>query len=313
MFAGCAYRQRTGSCSCRNAPIGCVRDAAPSARISFPTGINSYAELRAAAASQPQQRQPPPPPREVEARAAQPLPLRAAGGLPALGWRVSAEDTCLSSLAPAGVLFYVEGEAAEETVRRAGSEAVVSCVVASAAALESSRARLGRAPAAVLLSVGDAGWEAEWAALHATVLAGGAVPGLAAPDVAAASAALRLLAGAASPKLLALPMHPGSPQAQRALVGLCRRMGVRLIALQPLGDAALRSHQAVFAAGERRGGGAVEALLAWSVGRGAVAVVGGSEGGEELPRLLAALMEAGQVLELESAERAALDGLAASG
>ena len=68
MFAGCAYRQRTGSCSCRNAPIGCVRDAAPSARISFPTGINSYAELRAAAASQPQQRQPPPPPREVEAR-----------------------------------------------------------------------------------------------------------------------------------------------------------------------------------------------------------------------------------------------------
>jgi len=314
MFAGCAYRRRTGACCCPNPPIGCVRDT-PSA-ISFPAGITSYRALREAQASQPQQQQPaPPPPRDVAPRAAQPLPLRASAdsagvaALPALGWRVSAEDGFLASLVSAGLLLYVDGEAAEEAAARAGGDAPLLLVVSSAASLQASLARLGRTPTVVLLRCGGEAWEAEWAALQAA--ASPAACGLAAPDVAAASAALRRLAP--PPPVLALPLHPGLPMGQRALVGLCRRLRVRLLALSPLGDAALRAQPAAAAAGARREGGAAEALLAWCVGRGAAAVAGGEEGcGEELPRLLAALMGAGRVADLEATERAALDALAPS-
>lgn len=318
MFAGCAYRRRTGACCCPNPPIGCARDTPPA--ISFPAGLTSYRALREAQASQPQQQQPaPPPPRDIAPRAAQPLPLHAkadsAGvdALPALGWRVSAEDGCLASLASAGLLLYVDGEAAEEAAARAGGGAPLLLVVSSAASLQASLARLGRAPTAVLLRCGGEAWEAEWAALQAA--ASPAACGLAAPDVAAASAALRRLvaSGGPPPPILALPLHPGLPMGQRALVGLCRRLRVRLLALSPLGDAALRAQPAAAAAGARREGGAAEALLAWCVGRGAAAVAGGEEGcGEELPLLLSALMGAGRVADLEAAERAALDALAPS-
>ena len=306
MFAGCAYRQRTGACTCDNPPIGCVRDAPPRpVGLSFPSDITSYAELRAFSAAQPPAR-PQPPPRDVTPRGPQPLPLRA-GRLPPLGWRVA--GPCLDSVATAGLLCYADGDAA--VTASAGSQAVC-CVVASVADVESCRERQGRAPEAVLLRCrGDTSWEAQWAALHAA--AAPSLPGLAVPDVAFALDALRRLtaAGAPTPALLSVPLCPTSPAAHRALVGLCRRTGVLLLALQPLGDAALRSHPDVMAAGANRAGGVAEALLAWCVAKGALPVVE-SDGSNaaQLAQLLAKLMEQGHVMDLDAGERAALDGLA---
>ena len=301
MFAGCAYRQRTGACCCDNPPIGCVRDAPPRpVGISFPSDVNSYAALRSTYAAPPPAR-PSPPPREVTPRGPQPLPLRV-GRLPPLGWQGT------DSLAP-GLLCYADGEAAESAAASTGSQAV-ACVVASAAGLDGCRQRLGRAPDAVVLRCGES-WAAQWAALHAAAPPN-CLPGLVAPDVAFALDALRRLSasGGPVPSLLTVPLSPTSPQAHRALVGLCRRTGVLLMALHPLGDAALRSHPAVVAVGCKRAGGVDEALLAWCIGKGALPVVDNDDRGAQLAQLLAALLEAGHIMDLDAEDKAALDGLA---
>jgi hypothetical protein len=299
MFAGCAYRQRTGACTCDNPPIGCVRDAPPPHRpagLSFPSDITSYADLRAASSALQVPARPMPPPREVVPRGPQPLPL-SAGHLPALGLLVdTASDTGLSR-GVAGVLCYVEVE------NLAGTCAdQVACVVNSASDLT----KLSRAPTAVLLRCTDA-WEAEWTALHAAA-APPMLAGLTVPNVTFAADALRRLTatGAQRPALLAVPLCPTSPASYRALVGLCRRTGIRLLALHPLGDSALRAHPAVVAAGAQRPGGVAEALIAWSVGKGAIPMVHG----DDVQSAVAALIEKGYVTDLESGDRAALDSLA---
>ena len=307
MFAGCAYRQRTGACTCDNPPIGCVRDALPRpVGLSFPSDITSYAELRAFSTAQPPAR-PQPPPREVTPRGPQPLPLRA-GRLPPLGWRVA--EHLHSSLTCHDLLCYADEEATKAA--STGSQAVC-CVVPSVADLSSCRARLGRAPAAVLLRCGSDPtlWEAQWADLHAA--AAPSLPGLAVPDAVIALDALRRLManGSPLPALISVPLSPTSPAAHRALVGLCRRTGVLLLALQPLGDAALRSHPDVVAASADRAGGVHEALLAWCIAKGALPVVECDDGSaDQLAQLLAALMEQGNVMDLDAGERAALDGRA---
>ena len=84
-----------------------------------------------------------------------------------------------------------------------------------------------------------------------------------------------------------------------------------LLALQPLGDAALRSHPDVVAASADRAGGVHEALLAWCIAKGALPVVECDDGSaDQLAQLLAALMEQGNVMDLDAGERAALDGRA---
>jgi hypothetical protein len=271
--------------------------------LSFPSDITSYAELRALSSAPQPPARPQPPPREVTPRGPQPLPLRA-GRLPPLGF---VADAPVHSAATPGLLCYADGDAALAAC--AGCQAV-ACVVSSPADVESCRQRLGRAPEAVLLRVPDAAlWEAQWAALEAA--AAPSLPGLAVPDVATALEALHRLtaAGAPLPALLSVPLSPTSPAAHRALVGLCRRKGVLLLALHPLGDAALRSHPAVVASCGNRAGGIAEALLAWCVAKGALPVVEHEDDGNA-DQLLAALMEQGHVMDLDAGERAALDGLA---
>jgi len=302
MFAGCAYRQRTGACTCENPPIGCVRDAPPPRRpagLSFPSDITSYADLRAASSVSQLPARPMPPPREVVQRGPQPLPL-SAGHLPALGLHVNtASDTGLSR-GVAGVLCYVEDGNLAETY----ADQELACVVNSASDLT----KLRRAPTAVLLRcVYTMTWEAEWTALQLAI-SPPLLAGLTLPNVAFAADALRRLAatGAQRPALVAVPLCPTSPASYRALVGLCRRTGVRLVALHPLGDSALRAHPAVVAAGAQRPGGVAEALIAWSVGKGAIPIVHG----DDVQSVVAALMEKGYVMDLESGDRAALDSLA---
>lgn len=82
------------------------------------------------------------------------------------------------------------------------------------------------------------------------------------------------------------------------------------MALHPLGDAALRSHPAVVAVGCKRAGGVDEALLAWCIGKGALPVVDNDDRGAQLAQLLAALLEAGHIMDLDAEDKAALDGLA---
>jgi hypothetical protein len=259
MFAGCAYRRRTGACTCPNPPIGCVREPQG---ISFPAHLSSYRELRAASASAPPPQPLPLPPRaEPVARPPQPLSLRI-GTLPSLAWAPSAGDA--GRAASSGLLLFVDDEEAALTL----PAALLVYTLPSAAALQ----RLPRKPAAALLRCSDAGWEAEWPAFVAAAgtstsatATSACLAGLRVDSVAEALSALQLLQtlNVPLPLLLALPLNPASPRQHRQLAGLCRRRGVQLAALDALGDAQLRGHPACEAAGAGRVGGSVEALLAW--------------------------------------------------
>jgi diketogulonate reductase-like aldo/keto reductase len=205
------------------------------------------------------------------------------------------------------MLLFVDGAAAEQaTLAVTGDEACLACTFDDDAGFDALRLRLGRAPNAALLRCADGGWEARWPALVAAASAAGATAGLQVAGVAEALAALA--AASPPPALLALPLHPGSPKAHRLLAGQCRRRGVTLMALSPLGDKELRAHRALAEAGTARIGGAAEVLLAWCVGRGAVALADG-QGGGRLEELLSC---AGRgLVDLDAVTRGALDSMAA--
>lgn len=338
MFAGCAYRRRTGACTCDNPPIGCVRDAPAPApfRLSFPEGVKSYRDLRTGASPAPssvaQQRVTAAPPvvREVAPRAPCVLPrtLPLAGGasvLPALGWRCTAEDA--SAALAAGVPLLLCGGCAE-TERALGDalharsdgcvQSLVCTTVADACELPGCEQRLHRAADVVLLRVGvtDCDLTVAWGALCEAVP--GAIRGLQMADVRGAQALLQtLLQGSppALPSLLALPLFPSAHRQHRALAGLCRRAGVLLMALDPCGgDGALQlgAEPAVLAAAAGRmpddpHAACVDALLAWCVGRQVLAAPCAAEGAA-LKHV--ALLSSHPAMDLQPHTRAMLDALA---
>ncbi len=126
--------------------------------------------------------------------------------------------------------------------------------------------------------------------------------GLTVPSAALAVPVLQhvLLAGGAQPSVLVTVMHPLVPLVQRMLLGLCRRKGVRVFALEPLGGEMAEGVQAATAAATERAattlgmttaadeGGptvsqeweseAASVLLGWSIARDVIALPGGSDG-----------------------------------
>lgn len=136
-----------------------------------------------------------------------------------------------------------------------------------------------------------------------------------------------LLAGGAQPSVLVTVLHPLVPLVQRMLLGLCRRKGVRVFALEPLGGEMAEGVQAATAAAtERAATGlgmttaaddepavsqeweseATSLLLGWSIARDVIALPGKSDGcpAAELVPLSAALPP------MPLAVRRALDELA---
>lgn len=175
--------------------------------------------------------------------------------------------------------------------------------------------------------------EASWG-VAAGLLESGAcrAVGISVPDVTHAVTALQnvLLAGGAQPAVLATTLHPLVPLVQRMLLGLCRRKGVRVFALEPLGGAMADGVQAAAAAATETAaavlgmatadGAAAEGiaegipgesdatavLLGWSVARDVIALPGAVDGrpASELIPLAAALPP------MPLAVRRALDELA---
>lgn len=147
-----------------------------------------------------------------------------------------------------------------------------------------------------------------------------AAVGLAVPTAAEAVPALQrvLMSGGAHPAVLVTALHPMVPLVQRMLLGLCRRKGVRVMALDPLGGAeAAETVQTAAAAAtgsmlnpELEGSAVFQAsaamLLAWSVAREVIALPAAAEGTPVAE--VVALAAAFPPLPLEA--RAALDTLA---
>ena len=337
-FLGCAYRRRTGACTCDNPPIGCKQDVpapaaqrgAPSAaqpyRIHFPAGVNSYRELRegpargAAGGATTIAAADPPPPRPVrEVAPAPPRPLpTAVGPLPAVGWRCSAADA--APAAASGVkLLCADGDAAAEAALGGMDTAgLVLCTSVDGASADGVAAAVSAAAGRMRLDVLLLRWRG-----------GGDAPGLEAAFAAAASSAAavgvqhlglqcntaevaqrcmtRLLAAGPRPALLALPLHPATPR-QRALVGLCRRSGVRVAAMSPCSSAALAAAPELAAAAVQRAGCApaeagADALFAWCIGREVIALPSAADAA--LSHV--ARVAAGGVMDLEAAHRSAID------
>jgi hypothetical protein len=339
MWPGCAYRRRTGSCGCVNAPIGCKRDALPAAapfKISFPTGATSYRELREGKAASggvaPHAPQAQPAPRaplpDVAPRAPCALPRELPVGsskLPALGWRCSAADAAEAAAVGAGALrlLHADGdEAAEAALGAAPRDAMLcTCVPALpvegvAAAVAAAASRLGKLDVLLLRWDGAADAsgleEAFGAARDSAVAAGARFVGLQCGDVASASRCLaRLLALSTDrPVLLALPLSPATGKLGRALLGLCRRSGVRVVALAPTGSTALAASPALAAAAASRAcapaDAPADALLAWCIGREVIALPAATDFGSSL-RHAAQLAADGGARDLAAATRSALD------
>lgn len=330
MFLGCAYRRRTGACTCNNPPIGCVRDvpaSAPGGGLSFPKGVTSYRELRLASQAAPQATAPPrPPPPDPAPRPAGflpfELPVGGAHRLPTVGWRCTAGDAVAA--AHAGVrLLHADGCADAETALGALTRAegvVFSTSVAASPleqlvpAVEAACTRMGHVDALLLRWTSDgeaSGLEDAYAvaAERATQL-GVRHVGLQCERCAAAPRCLsRLLAASHRPALLALALHPASGKYQRALLGACRRAGVRVIALSPT-DATLAATPELAAAAATRScapeHAAADALLAWCVGREVIALPAAADHGIVLEHM-AAFSSSSAVLDISKAERAALD------
>ena len=338
-FLGCAYRRRTGACTCDNPPIGCKQDvpaaaqrgaasaAAQPYRIHFPAGVSSYRELRegptgrsaGGATTTPAAADPLParPVREVAPVPPRPL-LTAVGPLPAVGWRCSAADA--TAAAASGVrLLCADGDAAAEVaLGGADTTGKVLCTSVGGSTADAVAAAVSAAAARMRLDVLLLRWTGD-----------GDTPGLEQAFAAAASCAAavhvqhlglqcdsaetaqrcltRLLAAGPRPALLALPLHAATPR-QRALVGLCRRSGVRVAATSPCGSAALAATPELAAAAATRAGcapaeAAADALLAWCIGREVVALPSAAD----VALSHAARVAAGGVMDLAAAERSAID------
>lgn len=126
--------------------------------------------------------------------------------------------------------------------------------------------------------------------------------GLIVPSAALSVPALQnvLLAGGAQPSVLVTVLHPLVPLVQRMLLGLCRRKGVRVFALEPLGGEMAEGVQAATAAATERAAAALgmtaaaaddvpavsqeweseatSVLLGWSIARDVIALPGRSDG-----------------------------------
>lgn len=327
MFQGCAYRRRTGACNCDNPPIGCVRDV-PAPGLSFPAAATSYSQLRQMqnagvqarpAAASPAQPDPAP-------RLPALLPLELKGGrsearlvLPSLGW------VCAEAVAPPAVrLLFCGGNAAVEA---AVASSAPGCVLATSvpaaaadlpAAVAAAVSRLGSLHLLLVTAEALEGVEAAFASAHAAAAqhSPGTHVGLQCLDARLGHEALtRLLRAGTPPAVLALPLSPSTGAFQRALLGLCRRQSILVIALAPCGGAAGINAAAPAAARQAACAGRdcaaspataeAEALLAWCVGREVVALVSG----EELPSERASALAAGGLLDLSQQQRAALDAV----
>jgi hypothetical protein len=340
-FLGCAYRRRTGACTCDNPPIGCRQDVPPPRqpggsassqaqpyRLHFPAGVNSYRELRegpstaqrtggaSVAVAPPQPARPTP---EVAPAPPRPLPTTlplSGGALPAVGWHCSATDA--AAAAASGVkLLFADGDPAVESALGAAAGATLCTTVAAlpvdgiASAVAAALARMRRIDVLLLRWSGDGdaiGLEEAFAvAMQCAGEAGVRHVGLRCDDAATAQRLVtRLLAaGGARPALLVLPLHAATPR-QRVLVGLCRRSNVRVMALNPCGPASLTASPEVIAAAATReasGEAAADALLAWCVGREVVALP--SSGDASLAQV-ARFASAGG-LDLHASHRSAMD------
>lgn len=126
--------------------------------------------------------------------------------------------------------------------------------------------------------------------------------GLSVPSAALSVPVLQnvLLAGGAQPSVLVTVLHPLVPLVQRMLLGLCRRKGVRVFALEPLGGEMGEGVQAATAAATERAAStlgmkttaddgspavsqeweseATSVLLGWSIARDVIALPGASDG-----------------------------------
>ena len=341
-FLGCAYRRRTGACTCDNPPIGCKQDVpaaaqggargAPSApaqpyRIHFPAGVSSYRELRegptgrvaGGGATSPAAADPLParPVREVAPAPPRPLPT-ALGPLPAVGWRCSAADAAAAAASGMKLLCADGDAAAEAALGSIDTAGLVLCTSVDgmsadgvAAAVNAAAGRM-RVDMLLLRWTGDGdapGLEQAFAAAASCAAAAHVQHlGLQCDSAEVAQRCMaRLLAAGPRPALLALPLHPATPR-QRALVGLCRRSGVRVAALSPCGAAALAATPELAAAAATRAGCApaeagADALLAWCIGREVVALASAADATQSH----VARVAAGGAMDLEAAHRSAID------
>lgn len=338
-FLGCAYRRRTGACTCDNPPIGCKQDVPPPRpaggsassqaqpyRLHFPAGVNSYRELRegpstgqrtggAAAVAAPQPARPMP---EVAPAPPRPLPTSlplSGGALPAVGWHCSGDDAAAAAASGATLLFADGDPAAESALGGMIGAALCTTVallpvdgIASAVAAALGRMQLITALLLRWSGDGDAPGLEEAFAVAAQCAGEARVlyVGLRCDDAATAQRCVSriLAAGGARPALLALPLHAATPR-QRVLVGLCRRSNVRVMALNPCGPASLRAAPEVTAAAATRQAGeaAADALLAWCVGREVIAL---PSAGDASLEHVARFASAGG-MDLEAAHRSAID------
>ena len=232
--------------------------------------------------------------------------------------------------------------ACEATIERLGGmpiDILVSappcrCTFSRSTAMTCLRACLSTPCACLLVACTQLLSEASWG-VAADLLESGVCQavGLSVSDVALCVPALQntLLAGGAQPAVLVTVLHPLVPLVQRMLLGLCRRKGVRVFALEPLGGAMADGVQAATAAatekaatalgmiaGEEEGADqpktpsqeweseATSVLLGWSIARDVIALPGSSDGcaATELVPLAAALPP------MPLAVRRALDELA---
>eukprot|EP00192_Tetraselmis_astigmatica_P014358 CAMPEP_0117660646 /NCGR_PEP_ID=MMETSP0804-20121206/7077_1 /TAXON_ID=1074897 /ORGANISM="Tetraselmis astigmatica, Strain CCMP880" /LENGTH=316 /DNA_ID=CAMNT_0005467385 /DNA_START=86 /DNA_END=1036 /DNA_ORIENTATION=- len=265
MMMGCKYRQRTGSCSCDNPPMGCLE---PEDRPTRVGGHPVHSNTTTA---------PPAPP--------QPLPTEfpvhgASIQVPSMGWRCCASTA--GEAVAAGVRF-LDGRGdpeAEAAIKAAGplQAALLATVVhlakgegAAAAqetcyreAVDDAAARLGRPPAELLVYAawqGSLGVEqavAAWTCFTQALSSRAGLLGLECGDAASAALLLRELQakGIPLPSVLLFETTPTSPC--RALIGLCRRLCVLPVALGPL-----QADPRAVADGQPPS----HALLAWSAAR----------------------------------------------
>jgi diketogulonate reductase-like aldo/keto reductase len=223
-------------------------------------------------------------------------------------------------------LLHADGSAAAEAalgalaVDAAREDGPVLCTCVAAEPLERVAACVDEAATrmrvdALLLrwsADGDApGLEAAYAAARARAVALGARwVGVQCDDAQAVPRCVaRLRAAGEQPELLALPLHAASGKWQRALLGLCRRSGVRVLALQPTGSDALAAAPATVTAAASRtctpADAVADALLAWCIGRECIALPAASDVNVSFQHVAA--LAASSALDLTSAQRAALD------